>query len=70
MLAAFLSDWQNRFEVIALTDDIAQRAETLIPTHPLCAYDMIHLASAVSLRDRVLRIAPMSARIKLLRLKG
>lgn len=47
-------DWDSYF-VLEVTADLVRRAGTLAEDHALRAYDALHLASALTLRDRVQR---------------
>lgn len=47
-------DWDSYF-VLEVTEDLVRRAGTLAEDHALRAYDALHLASALTLRDRVQR---------------
>ncbi len=44
---AFLSDCLGHYELVAVVDDIINKANRLLEEHPLRAYDAIHLAAAV-----------------------
>jgi predicted nucleic acid-binding protein len=44
---AFRSDCLNEYQLIIAVDNIIDRANRLLESHPLRAYDAIHLAAAV-----------------------
>jgi predicted nucleic acid-binding protein len=46
------SDWEH-YLLLEVTNDIIRRAADLTASHPLRAYDAIHLASAKALQERV-----------------
>jgi hypothetical protein len=51
LVYTFRRDVADRLRVMRLTDDLLSRAEAIAMKHGLRAYDAVHLASAMELRD-------------------
>ncbi len=49
----FNADWQHRILRLEVTDTLVLLAANLAEKHGLRAYDAVHLASALSLRERI-----------------
>jgi predicted nucleic acid-binding protein len=58
---AFRSDCLNEYQLIIAVDNIIDRANRLLESHPLRAYDAIHLAAAVVANQKLLTntLAPL-----------
>ncbi|MEA3350361.1 MAG: type II toxin-antitoxin system VapC family toxin [Chloroflexota bacterium] len=58
---AFRADCLNDYEIVTAVDDIIDQANHLLESHPLRAYDAVHLAAAVIANKQLLdnKLAPL-----------
>ena len=55
--ADFRTDLQNEYQVVEITEAIANRAMLLAETHKLRGYDAVHLAAAMNVNSQLLAAA-------------
>ena len=53
--ALFHADWQGQYQIVEIDPPIATRAMQLISTHVLYGYDAVHLATALTVNDALIR---------------
>jgi len=51
------ADFQHRYAVLAIEEEILDRAQLLVSTHPLRAYDAVQLATALFVKKELLGVS-------------
>lgn len=49
----FLADWAARFAIVAVNDELVNRAIHLIQVYRLRGYDAVHLAAAITIQEQL-----------------
>jgi hypothetical protein len=47
----FRADWQEQYQIIEVSPELAERAMNLAEQHGLRGYDSVHLAAALALQE-------------------
>jgi predicted nucleic acid-binding protein len=52
VISSFQGDW-NSFICVGVTEELNEMIDKILATHPLRGFDAIHLASALTVRERI-----------------